>query len=230
MRILRPLWTEGAFLSPQPFQQQAHWESDVNGSLAPLSLNHPWGVLCAEFDQDALRLNRLKAQHLRLRLPDGSWVDTDVMDNLPPAIDLAPILTGPQPSVEVLLALPLLHANGGNYLMMEEQAARPIGYRQEWATAQDLFGKAAESIALERLALTLRLASEEHGDYLSCPVARLVRDGQDNWAVDPQFVPPLLSFNAYKDSLNRLDSTLAASYVPGTLPDVQLELFAVLHS
>ncbi|VXC89460.1 type VI secretion system baseplate subunit TssK [Serratia oryzae] len=209
MKILRPLWTEGAFLSPQQFQQQARWESYVNDCIAHLSLNHPWGVLCAEFDQDALRLNRLKAQHLRLRLPDGSLVDTDVTDNLPPAIDLASALTESQRSVEVLLALPLLHANGGNCLMMEEQAERPIRYRQEWGSAQDLFGNEAESIAVERLALTLRFASEENGDYLACPVARLVRDGQGLWAVDSQFVPPLLSFKAHSGLLDRLDSLLA---------------------
>lgn len=216
MKILRPLWTEGAFLSPQQFQQQARWESYVNDSLAHLSLNHPWGVLRAEFDQDALRLDQLKAQHLRLRLPDGSLVDTDVTDNLPPAIDLASILTEPQRSVEVLLALPLLHANGGNGLMMEERAERPIRYRQEWVTAQDLFGNEAESIAVERLALTLRFASEENGDYLTCPVARLVRDGQGHWAVDAQFVPPLLNFKAHSGLLNRLDSLLAQLRVKRT--------------
>ncbi|EJT0293531.1 type VI secretion system baseplate subunit TssK, partial [Salmonella enterica] len=27
MKIYRPLWNEGALLSPQQFQQQAEWES-----------------------------------------------------------------------------------------------------------------------------------------------------------------------------------------------------------
>ncbi|XWR67818.1 hypothetical protein AHYW_000900 [Providencia manganoxydans] len=30
MKIYRPLWNEGALLSPQQFQQQAQWEAFTN--------------------------------------------------------------------------------------------------------------------------------------------------------------------------------------------------------
>ena len=77
MKIDRPLWAAGALLSPQQFQQQARWEAWTNESLANLSLVHPWGVLGVAFDSEALRLGKLKATQMRVRMPDGTLVDTD---------------------------------------------------------------------------------------------------------------------------------------------------------
>ncbi len=114
MKILRPLWIEDAFLAPQQFQQQARWEALTNNCIAHLGLIHPWGVLDIRFDQEALRLNRLKVQHLKARLQDGTLIDTDYADNLPAACDLQQAAPEDMRTVEVLLALPLEHANGGN--------------------------------------------------------------------------------------------------------------------
>lgn len=43
MKIHRPLWAEGTFLSSQQFQQQARWEAFSNDSIAQLCIRHPWG-------------------------------------------------------------------------------------------------------------------------------------------------------------------------------------------
>ncbi|MBB9337717.1 type VI secretion system baseplate subunit TssK [Escherichia coli] len=44
MKIHRPLWAEGTFLSSQQFQQQARWEAFSNDSIAQLCIRHPWGI------------------------------------------------------------------------------------------------------------------------------------------------------------------------------------------
>ncbi|MCE1754923.1 type VI secretion system baseplate subunit TssK, partial [Enterobacter hormaechei] len=85
-----------------------------NNCIAHLGLIHPWGVLDIRVDQEALRLNRLKVQHLKARLPDGTLIDTDHADNLPAVCDLQQVVSADMRAVEVLLALPLEHANGGN--------------------------------------------------------------------------------------------------------------------
>lgn len=61
MKIYRPLWEDGAFLAPQQFQQQARWDAHVADTVARMALAHPWGVLCAEFDEGDLALSRLNA-------------------------------------------------------------------------------------------------------------------------------------------------------------------------
>jgi predicted component of type VI protein secretion system len=47
------------------------------------------GVVAAEFDDAALALSRLNAIRLVVRFQDGTIVDTDLADTLPPVCDLS---------------------------------------------------------------------------------------------------------------------------------------------
>ncbi|WP_036774503.1 type VI secretion system baseplate subunit TssK [Photorhabdus australis] len=208
MKIDRPLWVTGTILSPQQFQQQARWEAYANERIARLGWVHPWGVQAAVFDKDALALGQLKADHLCVRFADGSLIDTDQADRLPPVLTLAELLPVDTQQAIVLLALPHTYANGGNCLKPDEQVDRPVRYRQEWVSVQDEFGDRSESMAAARYAVSLRFDSMENGQYLTCPVARLLRDAQGNWAFDTQFVPPLLRVGANAGLITRLDRLL----------------------
>lgn len=180
MKIHRPLWAEGTFLSSQQFQQQARWEAFSNDSIAQLCIRHPWGIANVLFDRDALMSGKLKTQAVRLRFADGTLIDSDVSDVLPLACDLHALTND---SAVVLLALPLAHGNGGN-LGQGEQTERPLRYRQEWQKVQDIYGSDSEDMAVERHALSLRFAHDNNQDYITCPLARLVRDVQGNWTQD----------------------------------------------
>jgi type VI secretion system protein ImpJ len=46
-------------------------------------------VVAAEFDDAALALARLNAIRLVVRFQDGTIVDTDLADNIPPVCDLS---------------------------------------------------------------------------------------------------------------------------------------------
>ena len=209
MKIYRPLWSDGAFLAPQQFQQQARWDAHVADTVARMALAHPWGVLCAEFDDSALALSRLNATRLTVRFADGTLVDTDLADNLPPVCDLSAL---GQESVEVLLCLPLLNANGGN-LDDGHDSARPRRWQAERVTVQELAGHERSDLAVLRHSLTLRLSTQENSAYLTCPVARLTRNAQGQWIREPGFIPPLLSLAASPvliDELKELLHRLAA--------------------
>ncbi|WP_325919756.1 type VI secretion system baseplate subunit TssK [Pseudomonas frederiksbergensis] len=208
MKIDRPLWTSGTLLSAQQFQQQARWEAWANEQLAGLALAHPWGVKAVEFDAHALRLGKLKATRLSVRMPDGSPLDSQRVDRLPPGLELSRLRSEDARQMLVLLALPLEQANGNNCLMEEGPADRPTRYRQDWRPVQDLYTDEVQSIAVLEHMLTLRLDNDDNGDYLTCPIARLVREGQGNWSLDPEYVPPLLSFSAHPGLLAQLDNLL----------------------
>ncbi|MQT81424.1 type VI secretion system baseplate subunit TssK [Pseudomonas helleri] len=208
MKIDRPMWAAGTLLSPQQFQQQARWEAWANDRLAHLSLVHPWGVQAVMFDLEALRLGKLKAAHIRLRMSDGVLIDTDLVDRLPPALELAGLLPDDIQSALLLLALPLEQANGNNCLLEGGRAERPIRYRQDWRKVQDVYADEMQSIGVLEHALSLRLDSDENGDYITCPLARLVRDGHGNWSLDSSYVPPLLNFDAHSGLLTQLDNLL----------------------
>ncbi|AVJ23465.1 MULTISPECIES: type VI secretion system baseplate subunit TssK [Pseudomonas] len=208
MKIDRPLWAAGALLCPQQFQQQARWEAWANEQVARLSLAHPWGVQAVEFDTEALRLGKLKMTQLRVRMPDGTWIDTERVDRLPPALELAQLLADDDQQALLHLALPLEQANGNNCLFEGGRADRPMRYRQSWREVQDIYADEVQSIGVMEHALSLRLHRDDNADYLTCPIARLVRDGQGAWSLDPAYVPPLLSFAAHAGLLSQLDNLL----------------------
>ncbi|WP_323869248.1 type VI secretion system baseplate subunit TssK [Xenorhabdus szentirmaii] len=206
--MYRPLWSEGALLSPQQFQQQAHWEAYNNECIAHLSLVHPWGVEAAEFDSELLALQRLQALKIRVRLPDGTLVDTGCADLLPATRELAHEELSDKEQVIVLLALPILQSNTSNVQTTAEIVERPLRYWQEWVSVQDAFGPEEESMAVARHSLSLRFDFEQNDEYIVCPLARLVRDGRSGWKVDSGFIPPLLSFAAHNELVLSLDRLL----------------------
>ncbi len=73
---------------------------------------------------------------------------------------------------------------------------------------QDIYGSDSEDMAVERHALSLRFAHDNNQDYITCPLARLVRDVQGNWTQDESYIPPLLAFNAHDGLVQRLDTLL----------------------
>lgn len=70
MKIYRPLWNEGALLSPQQFQQQAQWEALTNQGVSGLSSPFTWRVENVELDESLLLSGRLQVHQLRAWLPN----------------------------------------------------------------------------------------------------------------------------------------------------------------
>ncbi|WP_426448614.1 type VI secretion system baseplate subunit TssK [Siccibacter colletis] len=188
MKTEQPLWGRGIMISPQHFQQQAAYAAWSAECIAQLGLAHPWGVIEATFEPDALTFGRLQASQLRVRFQDGTLIDTGNADALPPALSLE----GEAQETVVVLALALMRANGGNCLKPDEVAERPVRYRQRWHDIRNQFGDDDRQIAVMQPELTLRLAHQDNSEYLTCPVARLQPTLQGGWTLDDTFLPPML--------------------------------------
>lgn len=208
MKIDRPLWAAGAVLSQQQFQQQSRWEAWSDDCLSYLSLVHPWGVRAVTFDAQALRLGKLKSSLIRLRLPDGTLIDTDQVDRLPLALELDVLPLEAGQGLTVLLAVPLEHANGNNCLFDVAEGDRPVRYRRDWRSVPDLMGDEEQSVAVLEHVLSLRLDRDDNANFVTCPIARLLRDGQGVWTLDAGYVAPLLSFAGHPGLLTHLDNLL----------------------
>ena len=203
MKITLPYWGKGVFISQHHFQQQitaSAWQSEC---IALMGLNHPWGVLEATFETESLKVERLQAQHVSVRFQDGTLIDTSNTDTPAPVLTLEG-LTG---EVVVVLALPLLRPGENNCLLAEERAERPVRYRQQWRDVRDQYGDGIRQITVLQHEASLRLASQDNSEYLTCPVARLRREPQGHWILDETFLPPLLNMQAspwLTNSLGRL--------------------------
>jgi type VI secretion system protein ImpJ len=195
-------------LAAQQFQQQTRWDAWNAANLAHLALVYPWGVKTVAFDHEALRLGKLNAVRLGVRMPDGTLIDTQRVDSLPPAIELARLLSEDTQRATFVLALPLEQGTGNNCVFEGKRAERPTRYRQVWHEVQDLYGEDAVSIGVQEHQLSLRLETDDNGDYLTCPVVRLLRDPLGLWSIDTDYVPPLLIFSAHAGLLMQLDNLL----------------------
>lgn len=202
MKIYRPLWNEGALLSPQQFQQQSEWESFRSAGGSSLASPFPWGTEKVELDEGLLSSGLIQVRHLRLWLPDGTLIDT-LSSDLPPEPRELGAMTG-QDAVTVLLALPLMQPGITNVQMETSAAERPLRYREEWVTVADAFGPEEESMAVARHNLALRFGHESNESWKTCAVARLIRDGQGGWRQDPEFIAPMALFSASAALCERL--------------------------
>ena len=144
MKTEQPLWGRGQMISPQHFQQQAGYAAWSADGIARMGLSHPWGIIDVTFEPDALKLGRLQARHLHVRFPDGTLIDTDNADPLPPVLSLE----NASQDATVVLALPLLRANGGNCLKPDEVAERPVRFRQQWRDIRNAFGDDTRQISI----------------------------------------------------------------------------------
>src|SRR5262249_18413483 len=107
MKITRPLWAQGVFMTPQHFQQQALWEQSANARIAEIASPAPWGVVRVAIDSQALGINRLQFTTLALRLPDGTLIDSETADWLPSARSLDDVPTQ-HDAITVLAAVALV--------------------------------------------------------------------------------------------------------------------------
>jgi len=212
MQITRPLWAQGIFMTPQHFQQQALWDRYADEQVARIASVDPWGVVRVALDAQALGIHRLMVNALAVRLPDGTMIDTEIADRTPPARNLDDI-PSENGSAIVMIGLPLIDAQGGNCSEDGERPARPRRYVREYLAVADLYGEDKQEISVERHGLALLFDFEQHGDYVTCPIARLVRTPQGRFEWDPSYVPPCLFLSASErlvERIHRLTEVLAA--------------------
>ncbi|AOJ35786.1 type VI secretion protein [Burkholderia metallica] len=190
-------------MTPQHFQQQALWNHATDERIARITSPDPWGVCRIAFDTQALTIDRLQVSALDLRLPDGTLVDSESADRLPPARDLNDV-PAQADSVVVLIGLPLLDPQGGNCIDIDERPARPRRFRREYLQVADVNGDNVEEISVERHALALLFDFEVSSDYVTCPIGRISRNAQGRFEMDAAFVPPCLFLSASSHLVGRM--------------------------
>ena len=148
MKTERPLWGRGIMVSPQHFQQQAAYAARTAEVIARMGLNHrewlrrPSNQRCSTGPP--------AGSQAAGPVPDGTMIDTDNADALPSALSL----DGASGEAVIVLALPLMQANGGNCLKPEEVAERPARFRQRWRDVRNQFGDDTRQIAVIQPELT----------------------------------------------------------------------------
>ncbi|MFV0334209.1 MAG: type VI secretion system baseplate subunit TssK [Tropicimonas sp.] len=189
----RVAWTEGMFLRVQHFQQADRWtDRFVRDRTEPLS-PYPWGLSEIAVDRAALGIGRFALTSVRGILPDGTPFSAPEQCDLPAPVQLA---EGASNRV-VYLALPTRRPGAPEFA--PEDGTAPARMTRSDYDADDANADTAFTapISVGRLALSLKLDSDERAGFETLPVARIVETRSDlSVVLDEDMIPPALAMTA----------------------------------
>ena len=188
----RVLWGEGLFLRPQHFQQHALFlETSIAQSLRHAHGN-PWGIRQASLDSDALRGGTLRLDALEVVFRDGTLVEAPKANPLPPSRNLTD-MSQVGTETTVYACLPVINAFGGNCAETESSTPRPPRFLTSRNMISDLYTEALEAeVTVLHANVRLMIEEENRDGHLSVALCRIARSANGSWAIDPEFIPPLL--------------------------------------
>ncbi|MCW2475912.1 type VI secretion system baseplate subunit TssK [Candidatus Symbiopectobacterium sp. NZEC151] len=192
MKTPRPRWNRGTLFSSRPPLFTSARNKLSRKYLLPQSLSNAWGVEALQLDEEAMQHQSLTLKQLRLCLPDGSRIDTAGVSALCCAIPLEQHLAQRQQQVDVLLAVPA-NEHPRNLLPHRCRAQEPTALAYPVRTSGR---ESSESGVPASRAIRVRFSVDENRGYQTYPIARLNRNAQGRWEIDPSFIPPLLTFSA----------------------------------
>ena len=187
----RVVWSEGLFLRPQHFQQQARYlERYVEGRARELRA-HSWGFTELEIERDLLAIGKLGLRRAAGVFPDGTPFCMPDDDPLPPPLEL----TAQVRDQRVFVAL-ALRKEGAREADRRDQVEALVRFHAQDFEARDITSESSAAATLEVAALRTRLllAAEPREDFACIPLAHIQECRPDRLVVlDERFIPTVLN-------------------------------------
>lgn len=204
------LWSKGLLLSPQHLQLHDRYFEDQLGFQIGALATYPWGFSSLQVDPEAVEGGVLTVPQASGILEDGLLFDFPEADPAPDSKTLDGYWKADQRSMLAYLAIPE-YRQGDRNVSAEGPGAR-TRYSAEVAYRRDEnSGVAERPVEVARKNLRLLVEGESMEGVIALPVARVLRDPNGAYSLDPSFIPPLLDYSA-SDHLvglvRRIDSIL----------------------
>src|SRR5215467_6125976 len=186
----RVVWSEGLFLRPQHFQQQARYlERYVEGRARELR-SHSWGFTELEIERDLLAIGKLGLRRATGVFPDGTPFSMPDDDPLPPPLEL----TAQVRDQRVFFAV-ALRKEGAREARREQLDGLERFHVQDFE-ARDIASDSSAAATLEVATLRTRLllAAETREDFACIPLTHVQECRADRTVVlDERFIPTVLN-------------------------------------
>lgn len=197
MKLLSKIvWSEGMYLAPQHFQAQNRFFEDSLHFATSSLWNEIYGFAACEVDNDALQNGILSLSHARGMFEDGLVFDMPECDPLPQPRSFASLFSPTADHLTLALAVPRWVPEGKN-CELEVSDNGGSRYKCQVQTLHDEnTGRDEKQVPLGLKNLRLIVESEADANFLTLPVARVVRDGAGRFVCDPRFIPPSLQVSA----------------------------------
>lgn len=190
-RYNKVVWSEGMFLQPQHFQQQARYiENYVEGRCSGLR-PYSWGFTELELDSKLLGLGKIAISKASGVFPDGTPFNIPEEDDPPLAIELPENFR----EESIFICLPLRRSGTAETEASAEKdsLARNAPGEIEVRDSSTV-GGGDSSVQVSKLRLRLMLESEHRDEYAYLGVVRVIECRNDrSILLDDAFIAPLLN-------------------------------------
>ncbi len=196
-QLSKIVWSEGMYLSPHHFQTQARFFEDSIHFVASSIWYEAYGLVGSKLNDEALRNGTVSVVHARGVFPDGMPFQMPESDPAPPPRGVADFFPPTHEFLTVLLAIPPRRENAPNCTLAETNGLPNTRYSAHaQALHDDNTGRDEKPVQLGKKNVRLLFETEDAGDLLTLPLARVMRDSSGQYAYDPRFIPPCLQINA----------------------------------
>ncbi|HZZ82870.1 MAG TPA: type VI secretion system baseplate subunit TssK [Gemmataceae bacterium] len=195
-------WHNEMFIRPHHFQASYRYLVDLGRRNHNWDLHYNWGLRSLTLDPKALENHQLVVQALEARLPDGTPVSIP-RDGTLARVDLrrSQELREARQFL-VYLAVPPIRPGRANAPAQRQTDSR---YFQESVNLEDEnTGGNAQPIVLRAPNFQLLVGNQDRAGYHVLPIARIEKADQaaGGLQVDPTYIPPLLSCDAWPPLLD----------------------------
>lgn len=188
--LSRVVWSEGMYLGPHHFQAQSRYFEDSLEFATSSLWFEPWGLLDAGLDAEALKNGTISVLHARGIFPDGLVFHMPECDALPEPLAIGDLF--PPASDSVTVALSVSPRRSG-----EPQLNGNARYKPEVRMLFDeTTGRDEKPVQVGRKNIALHLNTQEKGDSVALPLARVTRSGSGQYVFDANFIPPCIQIGA----------------------------------
>jgi type VI secretion system protein ImpJ len=192
------VWSEGMYLGPHHFQRQSrYFEDSIQFALSSLWFA-PYGFAGLELDAEALSNGTAALLHASGVFPDGLPFNIPENDTLPGCRNITDQFLPSRDAITLLLGIPRRSDRGPNCAMESgTSGSRGTRYVAESRVLHDEnTGRDERPVRVARKNLQLLLDNEPLDEFVTLPIARIIRGGSGRFLYDSAFVPPALRINA----------------------------------
>ena len=205
----RIVWSEGLFLTPHHFQQATRYFESVPQQHINCLLPFTWGVYEISIDEDAIKNGLFSLDKFKGIMPDGTPLDAGGNDPVPGSRSFKNLFTPAIDSLDVFLTIPLYKRDKIVCNLDEGKAdSTPARYKKEDVKVLDENTASNEQILpAAKKNIKIIFSGESLEDFSAIKIATINRLS-DNFYLDENYIPGLLSISASKPLMKMLRRTL----------------------
>ena len=196
MRQLQPVvWSKGVFLSPQHLQAQDRYFADsLHFTLEALSFRS-WGYTSLHIENTAVLEGQLQLAVAAGLFPDGLAFDTAAAGEGPRPRSLNECFSEEMTTCTFFLAIPQARP-GGIHVSQQRRGMNTRFYSELQMLRDENGGGIEKPVSLARKNLQIVSETEGLDGLVAMPLARVLRTESGRFALDCEFVGPVLNVQA----------------------------------